>query len=203
MTEAATPASVLDFWLGEGYASGWPSRDMGRQWFGGGPELDRQIAARFGSQVAQALAGGLGEWEADPLDRLALVILLDQFPRNIHRGQAQAFAGDARAQQLVQDALAQGMDQQLPWVGRMFMYMPLMHAEDLALQEEGVRRFQQLAADAPEDLRVTLGSSLKFAEQHRDIIARLGRFPYRNNALGRTNTALEFDFLKDGPRFGQ
>jgi uncharacterized protein (DUF924 family) len=203
MTEAATPASVLDFWLGEGYASGWPSRDMGRQWFGGGPELDRQIAARFGSEVAQALAGGLGEWEADPLDRLALVILLDQFPRNIHRGQAQAFAGDARAQQLVQDALAQGMDQQLPWVGRMFMYMPLMHAEDLALQEEGVRRFRQLAADAPEDLRVTLGSSLKFAEQHRDIIARLGRFPYRNNALGRTNTALEFDFLKDGPRFGQ
>jgi uncharacterized protein (DUF924 family) len=203
MTEAATPASVLDFWLGEGYASGWPSRDMGRQWFGGGPELDQQIAARFGSQVAQALAGGLGEWEADPLDRLALVILLDQFPRNIHRGQAQAFAGDARAQQLVQDALAQGMDQQLPWVGRMFMYMPLMHAEDLALQEEGVRRFQQLAADAPEDLRVTLGSSLKFAEQHRDIIARLGRFPYRNNALGRTNTALEFDFLKNGPRFGQ
>jgi uncharacterized protein (DUF924 family) len=203
MTEAATPASVLDFWLGEGYASGWPSRDMGRQWFGGGPELDQQIAARFGSQVAQALAGGLGEWEADPLDRLALVILLDQFPRNIHRGQAQAFAGDARAQQLVQDALAQGMDQQLPWVGRMFLYMPLMHAEDLALQEEGVRRFQQLAADAPEDLRVTLGSSLKFAEQHRDIIARLGRFPYRNNALGRTNTALEFDFLKDGPRFGQ
>jgi uncharacterized protein (DUF924 family) len=203
MTEAATPASVLDFWLGEGYASGWPSRDMGRQWFGGGPELDQQIAARFGPQVAQALAGGLGEWEADPLDRLALVILLDQFPRNIHRGQAQAFAGDARAQQLVQDALAQGMDQQLPWVGRMFMYMPLMHAEDLALQEEGVRRFQQLAADAPEDLRVTLGSSLKFAEQHRDIIARLGRFPYRNNALGRTNTALEFDFLKDGPRFGQ
>jgi uncharacterized protein (DUF924 family) len=203
MTDAATPASVLDFWLGDGYASGWPGRDMGKQWFGGTPELDRQIADRFGGLVAQALAGGLGEWEADPLDRLALVILLDQFPRNIHRGQAQAFAGDARAQQLVQDALAQGMDQQLPWVGRMFMYMPLMHAEDLPLQEEGVRRFRQLAADAPEDLRVTLGSSLKFAEQHRDIIARLGRFPYRNNALGRTNTALEFDFLKDGPRFGQ
>jgi uncharacterized protein (DUF924 family) len=203
MTDAATSASVLDFWLGDGYASGWPSRDMGKQWFGGTPELDRQIADRFGGLVAQALAGGLGEWEAEPLDRLALVILLDQFPRNIHRGQAQAFAGDARAQQLVQDALAQGMDQQLPWVGRMFMYMPLMHAEDLALQEEGVRRFRQLAADAPEDLRVSLGSSLKFAEQHRDIIARLGRFPYRNNALGRTNTALEFDFLKDGPRFGQ
>ncbi|MGQ2978486.1 MAG: DUF924 family protein [Polaromonas sp.] len=203
MTDTATPASILDFWLGEGFESGWPGRDMGKQWFGGTPELDRQIADRFGAAVRQALDGGLGAWEADPLDRLALVILLDQFPRNIHRGQARAFAGDARAQQLVRDALAQGMDDQLPWVGRMFLYMPLMHAEDLPLQEEGVRRFRQLAADAPEDLRVTLTSSLRFAEQHRDIIARLGRFPYRNNALGRTSTALEFEFLKTGPRFGQ
>jgi uncharacterized protein (DUF924 family) len=81
--------------------------------------------------------------------------------------------------------------------------MPLMHAEDLQQQQEGVQRFGQLAAEAPEDLRVTLTSSLRFAEQHRDIIARLGRFPYRNNALGRTNTALEFEFLKNGPRFGQ
>ncbi|WP_395055619.1 DUF924 family protein [Polaromonas sp.] len=203
MPDSAAPASVLDFWLGDNHASGWPSRDMGKQWFGGSPELDRQIADRFGAQVAVALAGGLQEWEADPLNRLALVILLDQFPRNIHRGKAQAFAGDARAQQLVTDALALGIHTQLPWVGRMFFYMPLMHAEDLPLQEEGVRRFRELAGEVPEDLRVTLTSSLRFAEQHRDIIARLGRFPYRNNALGRTNTALEFDFLKDGPRFGQ
>lgn len=203
VTPSVTPASTLDFWLGEGYASGWPARDMGAQWFGGGPELDRQIASRFGPQVAEALAGGLRDWEDDPLERLALVILLDQFPRNIHRGQARAFAGDPRAQQLVQDALAQGMHEKLPWVGRMFLYMPLMHAEDLPLQEEGVRRFRQLAADAPKALRASLSSSLRFAEQHRDIIARLGRFPYRNNALGRTNTALEFEFLKDGPRFGQ
>ncbi len=203
MTEPALATTILDFWLGEGYASGWPSHDMGKQWFGGTPELDRQIADRFGDQVAQALAGGLREWEAAPLDRLALVILLDQFPRNIHRSKAEAFAGDERAQQLVSDGLAQGMDRQLPWVGRTFFYMPLMHAEDLAMQEEGVRRFRQLASEVPADLRVTVNSSLRFAEQHRDIIARLGRFPYRNNALGRTNTALEFEFLKDGPRFGQ
>lgn len=82
-------------------------------------------------------------------------------------------------------------------------YMPLMHAEDLVLQEEGVRRFRELAHEVPQDLRVTLTSSLRFAEQHRDIIARLGRFPYRNTALGRTNTTLEFEFLKNGPRFGQ
>ncbi|MDO8387330.1 MAG: DUF924 family protein [Polaromonas sp.] len=203
MTEPASPAAILDFWLGEGYASGWPSRDMGQQWFGGGAELDQQIAGRFGARVAEALAGGLGGWEADPLERLALVILLDQFPRNIHRGKAQAFAGDARAQQLVRDALAQGMDGKLPWVGRVFLYMPLMHAENLPLQEEGVRRFRQLAADAPEALRATLTSSLRFAEQHRDIIARFGRFPYRNHALDRSDTALELDFLATGPRFGQ
>lgn len=203
MPDSAASASVLDFWLGDNFASGWPSRDMGKQWFGGSVELDQQIAQRFGAAVTQALGGGLAGWESQPLDRLALVILLDQFPRNMYRGKAQAFAGDERAQTLVTDALAQGMDTQLPWVGRMFLYMPLMHAEDLVLQEEGVRRFRQLADEVPEDLRVTLTSSLRFAEQHRDIIARLGRFPYRNSALGRTNTALEFEFLKDGPRFGQ
>ena len=203
MTTPASPASILDFWLGEGFESGWPSRDMGKQWFGGTPELDHEIADRFGDQVALALNGGLAEWQADPLDRLALVILLDQFPRNIHRGKARAFAGDQRAQQLVRDALAQGMDDKLPWVGRLFLYMPLMHAEELALQDEGVQRFRKLASEAPEDLRTTLTSSLRFAEQHRDIIARLGRFPYRNSALERSSTALEFEFLKDGPRFGQ
>jgi len=203
MTASATPISILDFWLGDNFASGWPSRDMGKQWFGGKSELDQQIADRFGAVVTQALGGGLTDWEGQPLDRLALVILLDQFPRNMFRGEAQAFAGDERAQRLVTDALAQGMDAQLPWVGRMFLYMPLMHAEDLVLQEEGVRQFRQLTDEVPEDLRVSLTSSLRFAEQHRDIIARLGRFPYRNNALGRTNTTLEFEFLKNGPRFGQ
>lgn len=203
MTEPVTPASILEFWLGEDFASGWPASDMGKQWFGGTPELDQQIADRFGTLVEQALAGGLVEWEAQPLDRLALVILLDQFPRNIHRGQAKAFAGDARAQRLVADALAQGTDTGLPWVGRMFLYMPLMHAEDLPLQEEGVRRFRALADEVPEALRATLTSSLRFAEQHRDIIARLGRFPYRNKALDRTSSALEYEFLKNGPRFGQ
>lgn len=203
MTSSVTPAAILDFWLGEGFASGWPSRDMGKQWFGGAPELDRQIVDRFGAPVALALGGGLAEWEASPLNRLALVILLDQFPRNIHRGTAQAFAGDTRAQQLVQGALALGMDGMLPWVGRVFLYMPLMHAENLPLQEEGVRRFGQLVGDAPEALRATLTSSLRFAEQHRDIIARFGRFPYRNHALDRSSTAPELDFLKNGPRFGQ
>jgi len=189
-----TPSSVLDFWFTE---------DMSKRWFTGGMELDEEIRGRFGKLVGLAQDGGLADWEAEPRNRLALVIVLDQFSRNIFRGKSKAFAGDARAQRLTTDALARGFDEQLPWMGRVFLYMPLMHAESLPLQEESVRRFTALAAAAPESLRDSLRSSLDFAIQHRDIIARLGRFPYRNAALGRTNTALEFDFLKIGPRFGQ
>lgn len=200
---AASPRQVLDFWLGDGLALGWPSQDMGKRWFTGGPELDDEIRHTFGKRVNQALAGQLTDWEAEPLSRLALVILLDQFPRNIFRGKSQAFAGDEQAQRLVNEALAQGIDEALPWVGRLFLYMPLMHAENLALQEEGVRRFSALVAAVPEPHRASAQSSLDFAVKHRDIIARYGRFPYRNSALGRTSSSLEFEFLKIGPRFGQ
>ncbi len=200
---SASPELVLDFWFGDGLKLGWPSQNMGKRWFDGGPELDEEIRQTFGKLVEQALAGGLAGWEAQPLSRLALVLLLDQFPRNIFRGQGQAFAGDEQAQRLVSDALVQGMDERLPWIGRVFLYMPLTHAENLALQEEGVRRFSALAAAVPEAHRASTQGSLDFAVKHRDIIARYGRFPHRNTALGRTSSALEFEFLKIGPRFGQ
>ena len=189
-----SPDLVLEFWF---------SPDMREQWFTGSADLDGDIRQRFGPAVALAQAGELIDWESQPLSRLALVILLDQFSRNIFRGKSKAFAGDERAQRLVRQALACGIDLALPWLGRLVFYLPLMHAEDLQLQEEGVRRFRILAAEAPEDLRENMQSSLRSSEQHRDIIARLGRFPHRNSALGRSNTALEFDFLKIGPRFGQ
>jgi uncharacterized protein (DUF924 family) len=199
----ATPAEVLDFWLGDGVNKEWPTQDLGKRWFGGGAELDAEISARFGNNVEAAVAGGLQDWEQPPLNRLALVILLDQFTRNVFRGQAKAFAGDARAQQLVLEALANGTDLQLPWAGRVFLYMPLMHAESLALQDECVARFTRLQADAPDSLKPRFQGNIDFAHQHRDIIARFGRFPYRNTALGRLDTAEDKDFLIKGPRFGQ
>lgn len=199
----ATPAEVLDFWLGDGVSKEWPTQDLGKRWFGGGAELDAEISARFGNNVEAAVAGGLQDWEQPPLNRLALVILLDQFTRNVFRGQAKAFAGDARAQQLVLEALANGADLQLPWAGRIFLYMPLMHAESLALQDECVARFTRLQADAPDSLKPRFQGNIDFARQHCDIIARFGRFPYRNAALGRIDTADEVDFLLKGPRFGQ
>ena len=199
----ALPAEILDFWLSDGMALGWPTQDMNERWFRGGAALDQEIKTRFGADVIQALHGGLQDWEPQLHSRLALVILLDQFTRNVFRASAQAFDGDARTQRLVLQTLAGQEDTQLPWVGRVFIYMPLMHAEEPALQEESVARFSKLVADAPATLKPRLQGNLDFARQHQRIIAQFGRFPYRNAALGRTSTPEEEDFLRTAPRFGQ
>jgi uncharacterized protein (DUF924 family) len=135
--------------------------------------------------------------------RLALVILLDQLTRNVHRGTAQAFAGDARAQSLVKATLAANEDARLPRVARAFLYMPLMHAEDRDAQDECVRRFTALLETSTPELSDTLTKNVRFAEKHRDIVAVFGRFPHRNASLGRTTTPEEEVFHRDGPRFGQ
>lgn len=202
-TATAGASEVLRYWLGDALERGWPSQSRSAFWFGGGKAEDAAIVERFGAFVEQALAGGLTHWESTPLDRLALVIVLDQFTRNAYRGQARAFAGDARAQALACDALQRGWHAELPLAGAVFLYMPLMHAEDVVLQEECVRRFEKLQADAPPERRQDLQGSVKFAREHRDIVARFGRLPYRNAALGRTSSAEELEFLRDGPRFGQ
>ncbi len=194
---------VLDYWLGDALQLGWPSQSRHVLWFGGGKAQDDAITQQFGPWVEQALAGGLTHWEATPMGCLALVIVLDQFTRNVFRGQGRAFSGDARARLLVRDTLQRGWDTQLPCAGAVFLYMPLMHAEDLALQEESVRRFQNLLAGAAPEHKQDLQGNVKFAIEHRDIIGRFGRFPYRNRVLGRPSSADELVFLQDGPRFGQ
>lgn len=196
-------AQVLHYWLADGLENDWPSASLGQRWFGGGVEQDAEIDAQFGPLVAAALDGDLVDWEHAPLTRLALVIVLDQFTRNIYRGQAQAFAGDERAQQLVLQSLALDQDQALPRVGRVFFYMPLMHAENLALQDECVGRFEALVSASPPELSETLQGNLRHAREHREIIERFARFPYRNAVLGRKNSAEETAFLKNGPRYGQ
>ena len=203
--------AILAYWFEDGLALGWPSRDLNERWFGGAAAQDAEIRARFGSWVECALDGGLRNWEAEGghdgaipgRQRLALILLLDQFSRNLHRGTARAFAGDARAQRLVREMLAQGSDEQLPPVARVFAYMPLMHAEDTELQRECVRRFQALAAAVSAPLQASITGNLRFARAHLEIIERFGRFPYRNVVLGRESSAAEQEFLKTGPRFGQ
>ena len=203
LLQPALATEILDFWLGDGLMLGWPSSDLNQRWFLGGTTLDDEIRTRFGPAVQQALQGELKDWESALHPRLALVILLDQFSRNVFRGTARAFDGDAHARQLALQTLDSREHLQLPWVGRVFLCMPLMHAEEAALQARSVASFSQLVADTPADLALKLQGNLDAALQHQDIIARFGRFPYRNAVLGRTNTPEENYFLRDGPRFGQ
>ena len=195
--------ALLDRWFGDGLTVGWPTVNRHDLWFDSTAAQDDDLRERFGPWVDQALAGGLTDWSRDPLARLALVLLLDQLPRNLYRRQARAFAGDPRAQQLAVDAVARNMDAALPVIGRVFLYMPFMHAEDLALQQQGVALFERLPAEGPTERRDALANHLRYAVLHRDIVARFGRFPHRNAVLGRTDTEEEARFLIDGPRFGQ
>ena len=169
---------ILDFWFRE---------LTPEQWFQDGEQLDSTIAARFGELHEEAVSGRLESWAATPLGRLALILVLDQFSRNIHRGTARAFETDAKAQQLTLDGIAAGMDEKLAFAQRQFFYMPLMHAEDPVLQAKSIERFTALKAYAE--------MTLKFAESHRAEVERFGRFPHRNEAIGRASSAEERDHI--------
>ena len=194
---------ILEFWLGDALSLGWPSESRRELWFGGGEALDRQIEAKFGDLVRDAVAGGLTGWEAAPLDRLALVLLLDQFTRNVFRGSAKAFCGDTRALALALDTMDRGWDAELPLAGRTFLMLPLSHAESLDAQEQAVAYISRQAATAPKTHAGLLDGHVKSALEHRDIIAAFSRFPHRNSTLGRISTPAEEAWLVSGKRFGQ
>ena len=195
--------AVLEFWFGDALELGWPSQPRGELWFGGGSAVDSEINARFGQLVNAAVDGALADWEMLAVNRLALVILLDQFTRNVFRGQARAFAGDGRAQTLVADGAIPDWPARLPLAGQVFLTMPLVHAETMTLQDEGVRRLEALLASAAPARSKDLQAHLDSAREHRAIIAAFGRFPHRNATLGRADTPQEQAFMKQGPRFGQ
>jgi uncharacterized protein (DUF924 family) len=188
-----TPAAVLSFWFGDD-----PERPLANagQWFGGGPDYDEAIRARFAETVERAAAGELDAWKDSPEGRLAWIILLDQFPRNLHRDSGQAFASDALAQQACLDGIEQGHDRALPAAQRWFLYMPLMHAEDRALQRRSVELFEAQAAETDGEIGAAMANAAEFARKHAAIIERFGRFPHRNVDLGRETTAEEATFLE-------
>lgn len=190
-TALASPQQVLDTWFGP------DPQTVHDEWFKVDPAFDTLLHTRFEPTVQAALQGGLQDWEGTRPGRQALVLVLDQFTRNLYRHQAAAFAGDARALALCHRMLAAGDDQALPVLQRWFVYMPLMHAEDRAAQNLSVRLFTTLAA---EDAR--LASALDYARRHRDVILRFGRYPHRNDALGRASSDEEQAFLRQpGARF--
>lgn len=180
---------VLDFWFLPASAPGY-GQPRG-EWFRKDAAFDATIIRQFGNHVESALAGGLMAWDATPPGALARILLLDQFTRNSFRDTPRAFAGDAQAVHAAQAMRERGDDLRLPPLQRWFIYLPFMHAEDNSLQDLSVALFQRLHAETGE-----FAGPLDFAQRHRDIVARFGRFPHRNAILGRIGTPEEIEFLK-------
>jgi uncharacterized protein (DUF924 family) len=174
-----SPDDILSFWFVE---HGEPD------WFGGKPEFDAVLAARFAATHAAVARGEAAWWRASPSGRLAEVIVLDQFSRQLFRKQPQAFAADAMALRLAQEAVAAGDDLRVEPRRRTFFYMPYMHSEDLAVHDEAIRLFTALGNE----------DTLKYEIMHRDCIARFGRYPRRNAALGRVSTPEEIEYINSG-----
>jgi uncharacterized protein (DUF924 family) len=170
------PEAIIEFWFGEHGPD---------DWFGGKPEFDAVLAGRFSQLHVQVARGEAWQWRANPEGRLAELIVLDQFSRQLHRGSPNAFAQDKMALVLAQEAVASGAIEALGPDRSQFLLMPYMHAESLVIQNEGVQLFAMLDN---EDL-------LKFMTDHRDTIARFGRFPFRNAALGRQSTSEETAYM--------
>jgi uncharacterized protein (DUF924 family) len=188
----ARPAEVRAFWFGPDSGAG-AAAGFRPEWFRKDPAFDESIRARFGQSVECALALAADappSWGEAPADMLAEILVLDQFPRNLYRGQARAFAGDARALALALALIGRDDDLRLRPLERLFAYLPLEHAEDLALQDRSVALFTALAAEDKGFAEV-----LDYAERHRDVIRRYGRFPHRNAALERPSTAAEVEYL--------
>ena len=201
---------VRDFWFGKLPMTAQTLDQRLKLWFpeDESPDVrqnrDKAIRARFGSLVERAVLGELASWADSPRRCLSLLILLDQFPRNIYRGTARAFAGDDQAVAITLSGMESAADGALNVVERIFFYMPLQHCEVREVQEESVAAYRRLLADAPQDLRGAFDEALKAAEEHRTIIERFGRFPHRNRALERASTREEEAWLSaGGVRMGQ
>jgi len=187
---------VLDFWFGP------PGSEVAsgprREWFVKSDAFDDRIRQHFGTAIDQALAGGLREWDLEgPQGALARLLVLDQFTRNAYRNTPQSFAGDTLALAAARQLVDSGAHKELPPLQRAFVYMPFEHAEDAYMQERAVELFTNLAAEHP-----GFDEMLDYAHRHRGVIARFGRFPHRNEILGRASTPDEIEFLgQPGSRF--
>jgi uncharacterized protein (DUF924 family) len=193
-----TPESVLGFWFGDDLDSPEAAAARRLLWFGGDPSFDERIRRRFDGLPSHALQGGLDSWRQGARSSLALVLVLDQFPRNLYRGTAEAFAYDPLAKEVAVGALESRFDTALAPLEATFLYLPLEHSEDIEAQERCVSLFQNLLDRAPVDHRSQFESFLSYAIRHREVIRRFGRFPHRNAVFGRPSTSEELSYLESG-----
>ena len=182
----SSPQDILDFWFGREGETGYGEfRDA---WFHKNEDFDREVTSRFGDDYEKAAAGDLDGWREEARGTLALVIVLDQFPRNMFRGDGKTHASDAKALETAEYAVERALDRELPALQRMFLYMPFMHSEDIETQRRSVELFRRLKEEGGPDVT-------EYALGHRDIVERFGRFPHRNAILGRETSPEESEFL--------
>ncbi len=199
-----TPEDILTFWFAD--AVGDPAKAMQRRsfWFQANPAVDESIAKRFSTSVRCAARGEFTAWEQGPRSCLALVILLDQFPRNLYRGKAEAFEHDSRALDVASRGVAAGFLEQLSLVEQRFFVLPYEHSEDVSIQRAGIGLLKQIVDGADPEWKPSARVSLEFARRHLKIVERFGRFPHRNAVLGRSSTPAEQEYLEGGGEsFGQ
>lgn len=203
MSGLPTPLDVLDFWIGDAADSPEAAGRQNKLWFGKSDETDAEIRQRFGA-LLETLSHlpAAEDWAArGPRERLAAIIVLDQFSRNLFRGDARAFHQDDLALLLAKDGMALGQDKGLSECERIFFYLPLEHSEEPANQDASIAKFTELHRDARDGFKDLVGSTLEYAYAHKAVIDRFGRFPHRNEALGRASTDEEKDWLAKGGGF--
>ncbi|MCI0527776.1 MAG: DUF924 domain-containing protein [Nitrospira sp.] len=184
---------ILNFWFGD--LQKLNLEDRLKLWFGGGEETDQLIRDKFGADVLRAIQGDYAHWEETPRGCLALIILLDQFSRNIYRDTPKAFAQDEMALGLCLRGIGQGKDLALEPIERTFFYLPMEHSENLEIQRRSVQAFEGLVKAVPPEMKKVYEGFLDYAVRHCVIIERFGRFPHRNEILGRASTKEELEFL--------
>ena len=194
----STPEEVLSYWFPEDFSNADPEtrRRQMERWMAGGPEVDREITERVAEVLEQARRGELDHWAETARGRLALIVVLDQFSRNVYRGSPLSYAQDEKALRLAVEGIDLGMDRKLSVMERFFFWLPLGHSEDLALQERSVLHAEEEAAKVPSHRRAGAEFEISQAKATRDVIARFGRHPHRNELLGRDSTAEELEYLR-------
>lgn len=197
MNHTASIADLLSFWIGEPAQTAPQLLAKYQRWYQGGPQLDQEIRQRYGALIEAAIAGELGSWRSSVSGRLALLILLDQFTRNVYRGEARAFSGDAAALELALDSIDRGAHYSYSLEERLFVLMPLVHAESVELLSRAVPLADEMASDAVPELREPWAFGAQRVRKYHALIGRFGRYPGRNAALGRTSTAAELAYLAE------
>ena len=188
---------LLGFWFGDNEDDAVVGELQSALWWGQSAETDDELSGRFGQTASAAAAGMLDHWTGSPRGRLALILLLDQLPRVIHRGTPGAFAQDERARSVASKGLESGADRLLRPIERVFFYLPFEHSEDRADQQRCVELFRSMAAEVTEAWKKSFDFYLDFAVRHKEIIDRFGRFPHRNAILERESTKDELEFLNE------